>query len=75
MASQPGNPLTFNDVTRAINDHTEIYGIWFGTIFVWPDPWTDTWAEGTSVYWENLWRNMWSATSSSTATEATDGNQ
>jgi hypothetical protein len=52
-------------VTRAVNDGVEIYGIWLGTTFVWPDPWRDTWEEGIPVYWENVWRNQWSLPSTS----------
>lgn len=51
------------DVSRAVNDGTEIRGIWIGKTFVWPDPWEDTWREGVSVIWENVWRNQWSTPS------------
>jgi hypothetical protein len=37
-----------------------ILGLFFGEVFVWPDPWWDTWDEGTSVLWQNVWHNRWS---------------
>ena len=51
--------MDFKDVTRAVNDGTEIKGIWIGNDFVWPDPWTDLWDEGTTIIWENAWRDAW----------------
>ena len=50
----------FRDVVKAYNGDVEITGIWFGTVYVWPDPWADTWDEGASVIWEGVWRNQWS---------------
>jgi hypothetical protein len=58
--SEPLEPLTVKDVVRCTNDGVEIYGIWLGTTFVWPDPWVDIWDEGTTVLWENVWHNQWS---------------
>ena len=51
--------MDLRGVTRAVNDGTEIKGIWLGTTFVWPDPWTDLWDEGVAIYWEDVWRNAW----------------
>ena len=51
--------MDLRNVTRVVNDGTEIKGVWFGTTFVWPDPWVDLWDEGTSIYWEDMWRNAW----------------
>jgi hypothetical protein len=52
--------LDFRGVTRVRNDNTEIYGIWLGRTFVWPDPWTDIWDEGGGRYWEDGWHDLWS---------------
>lgn len=57
--------MDFKDVIRVRNDNTEIYGVWLGETFVWPDPWRDIWEEGSNVYWENMWRNQWSIPSES----------
>jgi hypothetical protein len=56
-------------VIRVVNDSTEIYGIWLGNTFVWPDPWTDIWDEGVVTVWENVWRNAWSLPEAAIAPE------
>lgn len=51
--------MDFVRVVRAVQDGTEIRGVWHGKVFVWPDPWTDLWDEGAFNYWEDMWRNAW----------------
>jgi hypothetical protein len=52
--------MDLRGVIKAMNDGTEIKGMFFGTTFLWPDPWSDIWDEGVAVIWENVWRNQWS---------------
>ena len=52
--------MDFEGVTHVINDGVDIFGIFIGETFVWPDPWLDIWDEGSNVYWEDMWRNQWS---------------
>lgn len=54
----------------------DIFGLWIGETFVWPDPWIDIWDEGTNVYWEDVWRNAWSEQFTAPVTEGQpNGNQ
>ena len=57
-------PLSLQGVTRCFNDNVEIFGLWYGNVFVWPDPWTDIWDDGSYAHWTDAWHDLWSNTSS-----------
>lgn len=52
--------MDLEGVTRVLYQGQDIFGLFHGEDFVWPDPWTDIWDEGSNVYWENVWHNQWS---------------
>jgi hypothetical protein len=54
--------MELRGVGQAVQDDDEIVGIWFGELFVWPDPWWDTWQDEAQRLWENVWTNEWSVT-------------
>ena len=51
--------MDLNDVAQAVQDGEEIVGMWYGTVFVWPDPWWDIWADESPQLWEDVWHNAW----------------
>ena len=76
--AQTSGYMTTDDVVEAFYDGVEIFGIFIGTNFIWPDPWVDVWDEGSAVIWEPGWRDMWSVTDSLTGDpikEPANGNE
>jgi hypothetical protein len=57
--------MDLQGVARVVHGGNDIAGIWYGNIFVWPDPWWDIWYDDEPRLWENAWSDLWSASNAS----------
>lgn len=54
--------MDFSGVVRVVLAGQDIFGVWHGPHFIWPDPWTDFWDEGLTQGWANVWHDSWTIT-------------
>lgn len=58
--AQTTGPMNLEGVVAAKYDGVDIFGIFIGTVFVWPDPWIDVWVDEGTTLWESVWHDLWS---------------